>query len=288
MSLGGEFGAAGNGPVPAQALHRMVDPYLGGFERALTQWSPKLLSLARICILSTYFEDGVRMILQRREQALHFKREWGLGYTPAYMFVFLNMLLQLLPAALILFRKHVKASCACLAGVVVLQTIAYNMVFDLRFFMRNAAVVGGLLFILADEMQQASNIFSMPLFMAATSDNKSTNWLQLAGRMLIVAMFMTLVMFDSGLRIFIEVIGLVLVLAVAVGFQTKVSAAVLVCMLMIENVLLNAFWMQRPSSTAFDFKLYDFFQTMSVIGGLLMIVALGPGGVSLDQSKKSL
>lgn len=91
MSLG-ELGGGVQGPVPA--LHRMVDPYLAPLNQALTKVAPKLLPVARICILSTYFEDGLRMVLQRSEQARYFKHTWRCGYTLAYLFVFVNMLLQ--------------------------------------------------------------------------------------------------------------------------------------------------------------------------------------------------
>jgi uncharacterized membrane protein YphA (DoxX/SURF4 family) len=56
--------------------------------------------------------------------------------------------------------------------------------------------------------------------------------------------------------------------------------------LQLENFWFNNFYSEYPNSAKYDFKKYDFFQTETVVGGLLMVVALGPGGVSFDQGKK--
>merc|ERR1712062_794366 len=97
-------------------------------------------------------------------------------------------------------------------------------------------------------------------------ENKPKMYLQLAGRILLVFMFLTLLRFEmSAMQIIQNLVGSLLMVLVTIGYKTKLSALVLVTWL---NIL----------------KFY-FFQTLSVIGGLLMVVSLGPGGVSMDEQK---
>ena len=120
----------------------------------------------------------------------------------------------------------------------------------------------------------------------STGINQTKNYMQLAGRLLVIFMFLTLFKFDmSFLQIIGLIVGAVFMTGVALGYKAKVCALILMLWLTSLNFIMNPWW-SESSSIMRDFYKYDFFQTLSVVGGLLLIVALGPGGVSWDDYKK--
>ncbi|XP_055776542.1 surfeit 4, like isoform X2 [Salvelinus fontinalis] len=150
--------------------------------------------------------------------------------------------------------------------------------------MRNLALGGGLLLLLAESRGEGKSMFAG---VPSMGEHSPKQYMQLGGRVLLVLMFMTLLHFDpSFISILQNLVGTALIVLVAIGFKTKLAALTLVLWLFAVNVYFNAFWMVPTYKPMHDFLKYDFFQTMSVIGGLLLIVALGPGGVSMDEKKK--
>jgi uncharacterized membrane protein YphA (DoxX/SURF4 family) len=73
---------------------------------------------------------------------------------------------------------------------------------------------------------------------------------------------------------------------VIIGYKTKLSALTLVVLLGALNFYHNAWWNISSYEPLMEVLKYDFFQILSVIGGLLMIVLHGPGSVSMDERRK--
>lgn len=245
-----------------------------------------LPTVARLCLTSTFIEDGLRMWFQWGEQRDYISYSWSAGSFIGTLFVVLNLFCQLIPCGLILARKHVNIAVYILFGIIALQTVAYKILWDFRFLLRNLSLAGGLVLLLVENKPDAKSLFAG---LPQIGDNKPKNYMQFAGRILTIVMFFTLLRWDfSVLHIVNNIFGTLLILLVAVGYKTKLSASILIFFLSISNVISNPFWTLSSDQPLHDFLKYDFFQTLSVIGGLLFIVALGPGGVSLDEHKKGL
>ncbi|XP_041760832.1 surfeit locus protein 4 homolog isoform X2 [Anopheles merus] len=240
--------------------------------------------VARLCLIATFLEDGIRMWVQWNEQREYMDMNWGCGKFLATSFVLINLLGQIGGCVMVLGQLKVSIACWILFAIVILQTIAYSVLWDIQFLLRNLALIGALLLVLAESRGEARSLFAG---IPSLGENKPKSFMQLAGRILLAFMFITLIRFElSFMQILQDIVGSILMVLVTIGYKTKLSSLILVALLTILNLYHNAWWTIPSYKPLRDFLKYDFFQTLSVIGGLLMIVSLGPGGVSMDEHKK--
>ncbi|KAK1856336.1 copii-coated vesicle protein 4 erv29 [Colletotrichum chrysophilum] len=188
-------------------------------------------------------------------------------------------------SVLVIIRKYSDYAVAGLMAVVVTQALGYGLIFDLNFFLRNLSVIGGLLMVLSDSWVRKTKAFAgLP-----TLDEKDRKmYFQLAGRVLLIFLFVGFIFSGSWSvwRIITSLIGFVACVMVVVGFKAKFSATLLVLILSIFNILVNNFWTLHEHHPHKDFAKYDFFQILSIVGGLLLLVNSGPGQFSIDEKKK--
>jgi len=240
--------------------------------------------VARLCLIATFLEDGLRMWWQWSSQIDYMEVSWDCGYFIAALLVLINLIGQLVAVGMVLIRKKVEIACGILFAIIIIQTIAYQILWDMQFLFRNFALAGGLALLVAESKKEARTLFAG---VPSLGENKPKTYLMLGGRILLVFMFLTLIRLEfSMMQLFQMFVGGMLMSLVAVGFKTKLSSFLLVIWLTIFNLYVNSFWTIPSYKPTRDFIKYDFFQTMSVIGGLLMLVSIGPGGVSMDEHKK--
>uniref|UniRef100_A0A1B0D5H9 G-protein coupled receptors family 1 profile domain-containing protein n=1 Tax=Phlebotomus papatasi TaxID=29031 RepID=A0A1B0D5H9_PHLPP len=139
-----------------------------------------------------------------------------------------------------------------------IQTIAYSILWDLQFLLRNLALIGALLLVVAESRVEGRSLFAG---VPSLGENKPKNWMQLAGRVLLAFMFLTLIRFEiSFLQILQDIVGSILMVLVTIGYKTKLSALILVALLTFLNLYHNAWWSVPSYKPLRDFLKYDFFQ----------------------------
>ncbi|MCJ1299789.1 hypothetical protein MMC08_002582 [Hypocenomyce scalaris] len=276
---------ATNDPSPLDAIREQTSKIEDWLDTLAEPIKPYLPAIGRFLIVVTFLEDALRIMTQWSDQLvyLHDYRHIPRGLT--HLFLLVNVLAMITCSTMVIIRKHSDWAVVGLIGVVVTQALGYGLIFDLNFFLRNLSVMGGLLMVLSDSWVRRK---FAPAGLPSIDDKDRKMYFQLAGRVLLIFLFVGFVFSGQwGIgRVIVSVFGLVACVMVVVGFKAKWSAIILVVILSIFNVLVNNFWTLHPHHPHKDFAKYDFFQILSIVGGLLLLVNMGPGQFSVDEKKK--
>ncbi|PWN45045.1 SURF4-domain-containing protein [Ceraceosorus guamensis] len=267
-----------------------VRAYTSKVEDLIDQYTqpikPHLPALGRFLIVVTFLEDALRILTQWGDQKYYLQKHRGFPWGISHVFLLTNVIVMLAASGAVIARKFPEISVGALLGVVVVQGFGYGLIFDINFFLRNLSVIGGLLMVLSDSLSKKKNIFAG---LPSISETDRRIYFQLAGRVLLIFLFIGFIIQGnwSIARVVVSILGLGACIMVAVGFKARWSASFLVLLLSVFNLFVNNFWTVHHAHPARDFLRYDFFQTLSIVGGLLLLVNQGPGGFSMDERKKS-
>jgi uncharacterized membrane protein YphA (DoxX/SURF4 family) len=272
--------------------------------KAAAPLKPYLPHIGRFLLVVTFLEDALRICVQYPDQVSFMKHYRNCHPVLAHLFLTYCVGAMASGSVLALARIKMFWACGLLMSVVVLQSFGYGIFRYFSFMMRNLSLVGGILLLLGESMEHerklsgrgSSSVLFRGLPLMGASEGERSTYVSLIGRVLLIFLFGSL-MYSSGggsssgpfaqtLRFVYLAFGSAACLMVAVGFKAQYSAMLLVAILCIANILMNQWWKHGQNTPEHDFLRYDFFQTLSIIGGFLLLLNSGPGELSFDKRRK--
>jgi uncharacterized membrane protein YphA (DoxX/SURF4 family) len=266
-----------------RAFAQTVEDHIDIYTQPL---KPHLPAIGRFLIVVTFLEDALRIITQWSDQTWYLQRHRSFPWGISHLFLLINVLTMLAGSGAVITKRHTEFAVGGLLGVVIIQGFGYGLIFDLNFFLRNLSVIGGLVMVFTETLVTRKALFAG---IPSMTENDRKKYFLLAGRVLLIFLFLGFILqgeWSFG-RVFVSIFGLGACGMVAVGFKAKWSAVFLVIVLSVFNVFANNWWSVVSTHPQRDFLKYDFFQTLSIVGGLILLVNMGPGGLSVDEKKKT-
>lgn len=267
---------------------------------------PYLSHIGRFLLVATFFEDAFRICMQYPEQFDYMRNFRNLPAPLAHLFLVFCVGAMVSGSVLALSRKKMNWACGLLASVVLIQSFGYGILFYFSFMMRNLSLIGGVLLLFVESVEHerktsgrgSNSILFRGLPMLTDSESEKSTYISLIGRILLIFLFGSLMynstsnessaysLFGVVFRGLYFVFGSIACLMVAVGFKARYSAMLLVAVLCVFNMFINQWWKHGHDSPERDFLRYDFFQTLSIIGGFMLLLNSGPGEMSFDKKRK--
>ncbi|XBW36883.1 hypothetical protein QEN19_002462 [Hanseniaspora menglaensis] len=279
-------------PSFLQTDNEKINAYLNKFDKLtdkfdavydlpiVKQIKPYTPILARFFIVATFFEDSIRIFSQWSDQVFYLWHYRHIPYFMAAIFLFLILITMLVASGFMVVKKKVMYAATALVVTVFLQAIVYGSVSGFGFILRNISVVGGLLIAIGDSIVTSTSVFGMlPELSNKTQEKKSL--VLLTGRILVVVMFLSFSLTKNFVTV---VIVLFATLLIAIGYKTRFASIILLAILFFYNVTINNYWLHKRGKR--DMLKYEFYQNLSIMGGLLLTMNTGAGKHSLDEKKK--
>ena len=149
--------------------------------------------------------------------------------------------------------------------------------------MRNLCRAGSLL-LLSAQARMREGKSALPGLLDTGDQSTVVEYCRLAGRVLIVLLSLE---FLTTLGPVGTILTLPVILAVLVGYQSGISGALLLGFYFVHNMINSPFWFVDSSTPYGSFekevKRFEFVQTLSIMGGLLLFVSSGSGTLSVDD-----
>ena len=235
----------------------------------------------RILLLSPYINNVIFMTNNFESEIVYVRRKWNVSNSFSLYVVVTILFTQLISCIFLLCRKFVIFSSSCLFLVIITQNIIFDLYLLVEYAAIDLALFGGLLLLVVEASCRDDYCF------VRNQSNSIYSIAQLLGRVLLVCMFITLLHFKSSLSDFFhDTVVCMLAFLIIFGYKTKFSVSVLIVWLLAFNLNQNQFWKYENSLPLKNFYQQEFFHILSIVGGFCMLFKLGPGKLSIDQSKK--
>lgn len=228
-------------PSPLETLRRQATRIEELLDSVSGPVRPYVPAIGRFFIVATFLEDAFRILSQWSDQVFYLYSYRHIPRFIVIIFLFFNVVAMLTGSLCVITRKYTGYAVGALVGVVVSQAIGYGLIFELKFFLRNLSVIGGLLLVLSDTFSQRRMAFAG---LPNVDEKDKQMYFLLAGRVLLIFLFIGFVVSGGWTfgRLFISAVGFTACVMVVVGFKTKLSAMLLVLMLSLFNIFVNHYW----------------------------------------------